>query len=155
MAILDYERDEMLRKQMHTQTKTLSDDISDRIERAGLRATPHRLKIGQRILKEHCHFTAEDLCGWSSTLKTRLSRATVYNILNEFVAAGLLKSFYSGALGKTIYDSNVETHFHFYDSTSKKIMDVDPSLVKINTKEMKSLGFTVDRVEIVFQGRRV
>tara|TARA_B110001454_G_scaffold124375_1_gene116054 strand:- start:35341 stop:35727 length:387 start_codon:yes stop_codon:yes gene_type:complete len=118
----------------------------------GLRPTNHRLKIGQKVLKEHCHFTADDLCEWASSGKQKMSRATVYNILNEFVAAGLLKSFYSGAAGKTIYDSNLSTHFHLYDVESKKIMDVDPKMLSIDTKNLK--GYKVEQMEILITGRK-
>ncbi|MBX3021381.1 MAG: transcriptional repressor [Bdellovibrionales bacterium] len=122
------------------------------LEKRGLRATPHRVRIAQKVLQEHCHFTAEDICGWAGGLKKRLSRATVYNILNEFVAVGLLKSFYSSALGKTIYDSNTENHFHLYDTDKDQILDVDPSLVTVNTSGLK--GYRIDQIEILMKGRR-
>lgn len=118
----------------------------------GLRPTHHRLKIGQKVLKEHCHFTTDDLCEWASGLKQKMSRATVYNILNEFVAVGLLKSFYSGAVGKTIYDSNLNAHFHLYDVDAKEIMDVDPKLLSVDTKKLK--GFKVEQMEILITGRK-
>lgn len=118
----------------------------------GLRPTPHRVRIAQRVLKKHDHFTADDICAWASGLKQGLSRATVYNILNEFVAVGLLRSFYSSAIGKTIYDSNTESHFHLYDTSRKEIVDIDPSLVSIDTSALA--GFQIDQIEVLLKGRR-
>jgi len=118
----------------------------------GLRPTPHRIRIGQRVLKEHCHFTAEEIYDWASSLKQKASRATVYNILNEFVAVGLLKSFFSTSMGITIYDSNTDEHFHFYDVDSKEIVDLDPSVLSVDIKTLKN--YKVERMDILLTGRR-
>lgn len=126
--------------------------IKKLIKDCGLRPTRHRLSIGQKVLKKNCHFTAEDICDWASGLKLGMSRATVYNILNEFVAGGLLKSFYTGAAGKTVYDSNLEAHFHFYDVDSKEIVDINPKLLNIDTKKLKD--FEIDQMDILFTGRK-
>jgi Fe2+ or Zn2+ uptake regulation protein len=118
----------------------------------GLRPTPHRIRIAQKVFKKHSHFTAEEVCDWAIGLKQKLSRATVYNILNEFVAVGLLRSFYSGAVGKTIYDSNTENHYHLYDAATDEIVDIDARLVKINTQALKD--FEIEHVEVLFRGRK-
>lgn len=131
-----------------------SESLEDVLREKGLRPTPHRVRIASRVLRQNIHFTADEIYHWTSGLKWRVSRASVYNILNEFVAVGLLNSFHSTTLGRTIYDSNVDSHFHFFDNASEEIFDIHPDLVKIKTTELESLGFTVENVEVIFRGRK-
>lgn len=118
----------------------------------GLRPTPHRVRVAEKVLKKHCHFSADEMATWAAGLKQPLSRATVYNILNEFVAVGLLRSMHLAGQSKTIYDSNTQSHFHFYDVDSGEIHDVPPEKVKLNLASLT--GFKVDEVSVVITGRR-
>src|SRR4051812_22716298 len=124
--------------------------MEKRLKEKGLRPTPHRVQIARRVLGEHCHFTVDEIQEWSARLKRPLSRATVYNILNEFVAVGLIRSFFSPELAKTIYDSNTENHFHLYDLDSQTVVDVDPQLISINTGALRD--YKVENVEVLFKG---
>jgi Fur family iron response transcriptional regulator len=118
-----------------------------------LRITPQRLQIAVRVLSKHHHFTADEIVAWSSKLKFKLSRATIYNTLNDFVSAGLLKSFYSITIDKLIFDSNTSQHFHFVDKLTNKISDIDPSIFKI--KKNALIGYKVDDTEVVLRGRKL
>ncbi len=127
-------------------------EIEKLLREKSLRPTPHRIRLGQKVLKKHCHFSADEIAAWAASLKQPLSRATVYNILNEFVAVGLLRSMHLPSQGKTIYDSNTESHFHFYDVETGMIHDVAPDKVKLNLASLS--GYKVDDVSVVITGRK-
>ena len=129
-------------------------DIVKTLTERGLRATPHRVRIAEKVLPRHCHFTAEEISRWAAGLKSRLSRATVYNILNELVAVGLLRSMYLPSVGKTIYDSNPEPHHHLYDLETGAIHDVETEAVKMCVEGAWSADYRIEDVTLVFSGRR-
>lgn len=127
-------------------------NIAESLKQKGLRPTPHRVRLAGKVLRKHCHFTADEIGEWATNLKRPLSRATVYNILNEFVAVGLLRSMHLASAGKTIYDSNTDNHYHFYDVDNGVIHDVAPEKFKLN---LSSLGeYKIDEVSILITGRK-
>lgn len=127
--------------------------IVERLRSLGVRPTTHRVALARHILKEHCHFTADELYAWADGCLKKVSRATIYNTLNEFVAVGLIRAFYSPQASRLIYDSNTANHFHLYDEQSHQIIDIDPSQVTVNTNGRS--GYQIDHIDVVFRGRRV
>ncbi|MGE0761905.1 MAG: Fur family transcriptional regulator [Bdellovibrionales bacterium] len=125
----------------------------EKLKARGVRPTVHRIALAAYILKEHQHFTADDLYNWADLNLTQVSRATIYNTLNEFVAVGLIRAFYSPQAARLIYDSNTSNHFHLYDSDANQIFDIDPSQVQVNADSLQ--GYQIDHVDVVFRGRRV
>ena len=128
--------------------------MEERLKTHGLRITRQRLQIAIRVLSKHDHFTADEIIAWSVQSKIRLSRATVYNTLNEFVAVGLLRSFqFSSASGdKLIFDSNIGSHFHFLDTLTHQIFDLAPGSVSVKTKDLND--YHIDETEVFFRGRK-
>jgi Fur family transcriptional regulator, iron response regulator len=139
-------------KQKKTELKS-DREVRQKLAETGLRLTPHRLQIARQVLKRDNHFTADEIILWASKLKNKLSRATVYNILNEFVAVGLLRSFYSSGQEKLIFDSNTKQHFHFLDLKTNEVFDVDPAQVKFDSRGL--VGFKVEEAEVLFKGHRL
>lgn len=79
-----------------------------------------------------------------------MSLATVYNTLNVLVSAGLLREFKFSCLGKSVFDSNIDDHFHFFDEKSGKFHDLDAELITIDSKLPKE--FKVNKMDILFTG---
>ncbi|MEZ4820706.1 MAG: hypothetical protein R3A45_12800 [Bdellovibrionota bacterium] len=50
-----------------------------------------------------------------------------------------------------MYDSNTEHHYHFFDETSGKLIDIDPDRVEVKARFTK--GFKMHEMEIVFKGK--
>jgi Fur family iron response transcriptional regulator len=81
-----------------------------------------------------------------------LSRATVYNTLNLFVAKGLLRSMALDG-GRVLFDPNVEPHHHFVDEATGEIHDVPWDTLEIS--RLGALrGLEVREVQVVLRGRR-
>ena len=99
--------------------------------------------------------TTEDLEAAEQALAARIgvSLATVYNTLNQFKAAGLLREVaFEG--DRTFFDTNTSNHFHYY------IEETD-SLVDIGTEDLEVLGLPplppgteIDRVDIIIRLRK-
>ena len=129
--------------------------MEERLKTHGLRVTHQRLQLALRVLSKHDHFTADDILAWSVKSSLRLSRATIYNTLNEFVAVGLLRSFQlsSSSGQKLIFDSNTGSHFHFLDTSTHEIFDLAPGSVSVKVKDLKD--YLIEETEVFFRGRRI
>ena len=69
-----------------------SPDFSARLRAAGLRPTRQRVALARLLFEgEHRHLTAESLHAEVRTARMPVSLATVYNTLNQFRDAGLLR----------------------------------------------------------------
>ena len=80
---------------MMVETKPPADklrQLDERLKRAGLRATRQRLELGRLLFRNgHRHVTAKQLYDGSLAAGMQVSLATVYNTLNQFSDAGLLR----------------------------------------------------------------
>ena len=90
-----------------------SPDLAERLRSAGLRVTRPRLAL-LRLLSDagHRHITVENLHEEAIAAAIPVSLATVYNILHQFTAAGLLRKVLI-APGRLYFDTNVDEHHHF------------------------------------------
>jgi len=66
--------------------------IEARLRDAGLRPTRQRMGLASLLFGGPCrHVSAEELFAEAAASGVKVSLATVYNTLNQFVAAGLLR----------------------------------------------------------------
>lgn len=130
--------------------------LREKIKEAGLKATPQRLAIYESMRKlghASVDMVVEDL---KSSFPS-LTVATIYNVLESFVNAGLLVRRFSSN-NKMYFDVNVYEHAHFYDQEENSYMDFnDPDLVKIvmdylSTKKIDK--FEVKTVDIQLVGKK-
>lgn len=91
----------------------------------GLRPTQQRLSLASLLFRGYGrHVTAESLYEEASANSIKVSLATVYNTLNQFKEAGLLRELVIDS-GKSYFDTNVQPHHHTYDEQSGEIRDLD------------------------------
>lgn len=77
----------------------------------GLRLTPQRRRLFERVFSTEEHFTAETLVEWMREEEGhRVSRATVYRTLRVLEEGGFLRSFATGT-GELVYE-HVRGHEH-------------------------------------------
>ena len=133
----------------HTHSKP---EIRKVLETAGLQPTVQRLSLLQYLLNEADHPTAEQVRDWASTHLGQISQATVYNTLNAFVTAGILRQFKLGHSDCIIYDCNTMDHFHFLDEESGQLYDIQPEDMQLSGKLPD--GFQLKSVDVLFRGHR-
>jgi Fur family peroxide stress response transcriptional regulator len=115
--------------------------IEQAFERAGVRRTPQRFFVLERLLTKPDHATVEELWIALNKRHARASRATVYNTLHALVEAGLVREFtLDGKAAR--YDANLDRHHHFVCDSCGAVEDVDwfdVPQVKGNESEKRSI----------------
>jgi Fur family iron response transcriptional regulator len=132
-----------------------SSAIADRLRAAGLRPTRQRVALGALLFGAGVdrHVTAEELHGEAAGRGTRVSLATVYNALNQFTSAGLLREVLVGP-GRLYFDTNVGDHHHFYIEDDGSLLDIPADKVSIARLPPAPQGMNVERVDVVVRVRR-
>lgn len=136
---------------MHQDTLLNRHEVERRLRQAGIQPTAQRMALYQFVLSKSQHVTAEQVKTWADDNFPKVSLATVYNTLNLFVDAGLLRALRLRHTDKVIYDTNLSQHYHFLDTTTGKIHDIMPADVTLTTQLPPE--FELTGVEILFQGR--
>ena len=98
--------------------------LEDRLRLAGLRPTRQRVAIARLLLDgRHRHVSAESLSAEIRESGIQMADGTVYNTLNQFTDAGLLRRV-TVHNEYSLFDTNVEHHHHFYDSGADCLIDI-------------------------------
>lgn len=118
----------------------------------GIHPSAQRVAVSRYVLATCDHPTADEV--WTRVRKKfpMVSRATVYNTLNLFVAKGLLRQFVLSG-GRVVFDSNVSNHHHFIEVDTGRIHDVPWDSLRVENVERLS-EFEVAEYQVVLRGRR-
>ncbi len=101
-----------------------------------IRPTSQRIDIAKVLLTKPQHLSAEQVFGLVNTKDELVSKATVYNTLNLFVDRGLINQVVIDS-SCIFYDSNIESHHHFYNEDTGLLQDIDAEGMIV--KEIPSL----------------
>jgi Fur family iron response transcriptional regulator len=126
----------------------------DLLRQAGLRPTRQRLMLGAFLFsKGGSHVTAEMLHAEAVEANMQVSLATVYNTLNQFTEAGLLRRI--GVDGsKSFFDTNPSVHHHFFVDHEDRLFDVPEPGVVIDLLPQPLPGYEISRVDAIVHLRR-
>ena len=127
-------------------SKTLREKLID----SHIHPTSQRLALAGYLFHESDHPTADDVYAWAKRNLARVSLATVYNTLNKFVAAGLIREFRFPHTDRIVYDHNVDEHFHVYDSATDRLADLHKEDVEVRFR--KSFGGKVKDFQLFVFG---
>ena len=126
-------------------------NFHNQLRNLGLRPTNQRIKICEVLFntEKTFHFTINDLSKIiKEKLNEKISLATIYNTVHAFEKKGYLKKI-SINDDKSYFDTNTSNHHHFFDNTTKELIDLskdDVEKIQIN----KSLpGKKISSVEIL------
>jgi len=98
--------------------------MASKLRKAGLRPTRQRVAIACLLLDgRHRHVTAESLTAEISDTGMRVAGGTVYNTLNQFTDAGLLRRV-TVHNEHSLFDTNISHHHHFYDAARDRLIDI-------------------------------
>lgn len=129
--------------------------LIERLKQAGLRPTRQRLALSRLLFEEggrpqHRHVTAEQLHGEAMQGGVRVSLATIYNTLNQFTQAGLLREVVVEP-GRSYFDTNVDDHHHFFFEGSGRLMDIPGESVRLEALPEAPEGAQVRRVDVIIR----
>jgi Fur family transcriptional regulator, iron response regulator len=128
--------------------------IETRLQTAGLRATPKRIAIGGLLFDGvDRHVTADAVAAMARKAGVRVSLATVYNTLNQFVAAGLLKRIMLDT-DRTYFDTNVSDHHHLFFEENGVLHDIPGDSIRVEGLPDAPVGARVRAVEVIVRMAR-
>jgi Fur family iron response transcriptional regulator len=139
---------------VQTMSGTTSLDLAARLRSAGLRPTRQRVALARALFeREHRHVTAESLHAEAKAARNPVSLATVYNALNQFRDAGLLREVVV-APGRSYFDTNTGHHHHFFVENDGELHDFESEKVTIAGLPAPPKGTKLSRVDVIVRVRR-
>jgi Fur family iron response transcriptional regulator len=139
---------------VQTMSGTTSPDLAVRLRSAGLRPTRQRVALARALFeREHRHVTAESLHAEAKAARNPVSLATVYNALNQFRDAGLLREVVV-APGRSYFDTNTGHHHHFFVENDGELHDFEADKVTIAGLPTPPKGTKLSRVDVIVRVRR-
>jgi len=126
-------------------------NLIDRLKSANLRPTRQRLALARLLFEgDDRHVTAEQLHGEALSADVRVSLATVYNTLNQFNQAGLLREVVVEP-GRSYFDTNIEDHHHFYHEASGELEDIPGDRVTLKDVPRAPSGKQITRIDVIIR----
>ncbi|HXP75432.1 MAG TPA: Fur family transcriptional regulator [Stellaceae bacterium] len=123
----------------------------DLLRAAKLRPTRQRLALARMLFdKGDRHVTAEQLHGEAQAAAVRVSLATVYNTLHQFIAAGLLREVVVDP-GRSYFDTNVSDHHHFFHEESGRLQDISGERLGVAELPAPPAGTQIRRVDVIIR----
>jgi Fur family iron response transcriptional regulator len=125
----------------------------DTLRKVGLRPTRQRLGLA-RLLFENGdrHVTAEQLHAEAAGANLRVSLATIYNTLNQFSEAGLMREVVVDP-GRSYFDTNITDHHHFFHEDTARLQDIPGDAISVGKVPEPPVGTRVERVDIIVRVR--
>ena len=123
--------------------------IIERLRGVGLRPTRQRLALAKMLFEgSDRHVTAEILHGESCANGISVSLATVYNTLNQFTAAGLLREIVVDG-DRSYFDTNTSDHHHFYHAQNRQLEDINGGDVVLQKIPPAPERTAVSRIDVI------
>ena len=123
--------------------------FAERLRLAGLRPTRQRVAIAALLFDgRDRHVSADSLIAEISAAGLQVSGGTVYNTLNQFTDAGLLRRVmvhneYS------LFDTNTDHHHHFYEASNDQLVDIPNDDVILAKLPQAPDGHEIKAIDVV------
>ena len=125
------------------------EDSKKILRKKNLIPTSQRISIMDFILDKHkIHITANKLIKYLKNKNINISLATVYNNLNELSDKGILRKFFVNN-GRMWFDTNLNDHYHFYDSDKDELIDIDENEISFSKSPKIPEGKSKDSISII------
>lgn len=123
----------------------------ERLKRHGLRPTRQRLALVKLLFdRGDRHLTADQLHAEAAAAGVKVSLATIYNTLNQFTAAGVLREVIVES-GRSYFDTNTSDHHHVLIEPSGELFDVPADHVKLTGLPPLPEGTSLRRVDVILR----
>jgi Fur family iron response transcriptional regulator len=130
-----------------------SPHLAERLRSVGLRLTRPRLALARLLFDGNDrHVTAEQLRGEATAGSIPVSLATVYNVLHQFTAAGLMREVVVEP-GRSYFDTNIDDHHHFFCEASGALQDISGRDVTVSGIPVPPAGTEISCVEVIVRVR--
>jgi len=128
--------------------------LANLLREGGLRPTAQRIALGVILFANRDrHVTAEMIYREALQAKVPISLATIYNTLNKFAEAGLLRQIRVG--GSTVhFDTNTSSHPHFFVENGNLLLDIPDAEIALDKMPAVPVGYEFVATEIVVRLKR-
>lgn len=123
--------------------------MASKLREAGLRPTRQRVVIACLLLDgRHRHVTAECVTAEINASGLHVACGTVYNTLNKFTDAGFLRRV-TVHNEHSLFDTNTAHHYHFYDATGDRLIDVPSDHVVLSRLPQAPQDHDITGVDVI------
>jgi Fur family iron response transcriptional regulator len=124
-------------------------DIARLLAGAGLRPTRQRVSLAALLFGNgDRHVNAEMLHEEAVRSGVRVSLATVYNTLHQFVRAGLLREIAIGGQ-RAYFDTNTSNHNHFFVEAEGRLVDIAGTDIRVEGLPEPPEHLRVSHIDVV------
>jgi len=127
----------------------LFQDLSTTLTRRSIRPSHQRIKVLEYLIKTQCHPTVDQIFKDLQNEIPTLSKATIYNTLNLFAKAGLVRMLPTEDK-ETRYDIITDNHGHFKCEKCGTISNFKVEFDSIAAEDLAS--FKVSDKNVYFKG---
>lgn len=150
-------------KQKEANSLVIREVLRQYLQEKNFRNTPERYTILDEIYALDHHFNVDDLYLIMQQKKYHVSKATIYNTIEIFLDAGLIrrhqfseKSASSSSYEKSYFDKQHDHLVIFKDEKGKEISEIiefcDPRIQGIKESIEKAFGVEIDSHSLYFYG---
>jgi len=107
------------------------DTIKEKLLECDINPTFQRNEIARVMLSKPQHLSADQVLSLVNMNDGHVSKATVYNTLNLFVAKSLVREVIIDPT-KIFYDSNTSHHHHYYNEDTGELYDFESDDMNLN-----------------------
>ena len=126
-----------------------SGEFAEQLRHVGLRPTRQRIAIAALLLDvRHRHVTADSLTEEITAAGFQVSGSTVYNTLNQFTDAGLLRRV-TVHNEYSLFDTNTARHHHFYEAAHDRLIDIPADQVLLSRLPQAPADHDITGVDVV------
>ncbi len=116
-----------------------------------MRPTRQSLALARLLFEQgDRHVTADQLHGEAIGAAVRVALATVYNTLNQFVEAGLLREVMVNS-GSSYFDTNISDHHHFLFEDTGWLLDIPGENIALSCLLKPPVGTAIRRIDAMIR----
>jgi len=128
-----------------------SRNIIKLLSRYDIRPTKIRKAIAGLLFDgQDKHVSVDDVIALARSRDIKTSVASVYNTLNQFAAAGLLRRV-AVDTGRAFFDTNISDHHHFYFEDEERLEDIPGNAIEINGLPKLPKGRRIKSVDVTIR----
>ncbi len=155
----------MRKKQTDNSIEIIKEVLKQYLADKGFRNTPERYTILEEIYKMNHHFNVDDLYLLMLQKKYHVSKATIYNTIEIFLDAGLIRKHQFGekttntsSYEKSYFDKQHDHLVIYKEGTDKEIAEIiefcDPRIQGIKESIEEAFGVEIDTHSLYFYGTK-
>lgn len=152
-------------KQKITDNGIIREVLKNYLQEKGFRNTPERYTILEEIYNLDHHFNVDDLYLIMMQKKYHVSKATIYNTIEIFLDAGLIrkhqfgeKTLSSSSYEKSYFDKQHDHLVIYKKGSDKEIQEIiefcDPRIQGIKEGIEAAFGVSIDSHSLYFYGTK-